>query len=75
MGSALLYKDLDNTSTQDMLVFCVSLVCVAIGVALVSKREGAPGDGSSENENERDQYDNVSLLLTPCLCQLLPVLG
>jgi hypothetical protein len=59
MGSALLYKDLDSTSTQDMLVFCVSLLCVAIGVALVSKREGAPSDDSADNENDRDQYDNV----------------
>ena len=60
MGSALLYKDLDNTSPQDMLVFCVSLVCVAIGVGLVSKREGAPSDSSTENDQDRDQYDHVS---------------
>ena len=59
MGSALLYKDLDNTSTQDMLVFCVSLLCVAIGVALVAKRDGASGDGSPENDLDRDQFDNV----------------
>ncbi len=62
MGSALLYKDLDNTSTQDMLVFCVSLLCVAIGVALVAKREGASSEGAAENELDRDQFDNVSIV-------------
>jgi hypothetical protein len=55
------YRDLDNTSTQDMLVFCVSLLCVAIGVALVAKRDGAPGDGSAENDLDRDQFDNVGV--------------
>ena len=68
MGSALLYKDLDNTSTQDMLVFCVSLVCVAIGVALVSKREGAPSDSSSENDQDRDQYDHVRAASSVAFC-------
>lgn len=63
MGSALLYKDLDNTSTQDMLVFCVSLLCVAIGVALVSKREGASSDSSADNDADRNQYDNVRFIL------------
>ena len=60
MGSALLYKDLDNTSTQDMLVFCVSLLCVAIGVALVAKREGGSSDGAADNDMDRDQFDSVS---------------
>ena len=60
MGSALLYKDLDNTSTQDMLVFCVSLLCVAIGVALVAKREGGSSDGAAANDMDRDQFDSVS---------------
>jgi hypothetical protein len=63
MGSALLYKDLDNTSTQDMLVFCVSLLCVAIGVALVSKREGASSDSSADNDADRNQYDSVRFIL------------
>jgi hypothetical protein len=62
MGSALLYKDLDNTSTQDMMVFCVSLLCVAIGVALVSKREGASGDSSADNDANRHNYDNVRFI-------------
>ena len=64
MGSALLYKDLDNTSTQDMMVFCVSLLCVAIGVALVSKREGASGDSSADNDADRNQYDSVRFILS-----------
>jgi hypothetical protein len=68
MGSALLYKDLDNTSTQDMLVFCVSLLCVAIGVALVAKREGASSDGAAENDLDRDQFDNVSIVFCHDLC-------
>jgi hypothetical protein len=84
MGSALLYKDLDNTSTQDMLVFCVSLLCVAIGVALVSKREGAQNGNSSAEDEERDKYDNVrcnislpslfgSCCFRPLLCHTLHI--
>jgi hypothetical protein len=36
------------------------LLCVAIGVALVAKREGGSSDGAAANDMDRDQFDSVS---------------